>query len=379
MRKFVFYLLFIFSVTSFAQPYGHRYVTEQATQNITIDINTNIRVSIEWGEGDWDGAMGSAFGYGLSTDGTNWTWVQLPWFEDGSGSNKRCRTDVIIAIPGKYYYAYRMIKAANGGTTYSFGSDTWLQNSSTLSAVSTIIVGEVSKAIGFWNSTGTWEDGTVPSSSDNVAIMHDVNVSSSSQAASSVYVYDDKTLTIQNTGDLTISNGLTISSGAKGAGTLIVNSGASNTGSLITNGSIDGNVSVERYLSQGKYHYVSSPISNGTYSTLQQTPNSENDFFQYITTTNTWEDLNDGDAGSTALVIGRGYAVQYAGAGSVTKIFTGTLNNGDVTYSVTAAGIGNNAGTNLLGNPYPSAIDAKLFLSDGENTELRAHSNINSE
>ncbi len=179
-------------------------------------------------------------------------------------------------------------------------------------------------------------------------------------------------LTVEAGGIVNVEAGksLTITGALANSGTLTLKSTASGTASLITNGTVSVNVTVERYLSHGKYHYVSSPISNGTYSILQQGPNNENDFFQYNTATNIWEDLNDGDVGTTELVVGKGYAVQYAGAGSVTKSFTGTVNEGTVTYSVTSEGVGLNAGTNLIGNPYPSALDAKSFLTDGDNTEL---------
>lgn len=69
------------------------------------------------------------------------------------------------------------------------------------------------------------------------------------------------------------------------------------------------------------------------------------------------------DPSVTTLVAGTGYLIRAANnwpAATYTPflgVFTGVLNNGD--YSV-AAGVG----YNLIGNPYPSPIDADVFLAD---------------
>ena len=91
-KNYFLTILFILgSLSSFAQ-WGHRYATEQVNQNINVETGTNFTVSVEWGEGDW---TNSEFGYGTTTDGTGWTWVSLPWFEDGDGSNKRCNIRIL--------------------------------------------------------------------------------------------------------------------------------------------------------------------------------------------------------------------------------------------------------------------------------------------
>lgn len=148
---------------------------------------------------------------------------------------------------------------------------------------------------------------------------------------------------------------------------MLIESTAANTGSLIDNGNltIKGSVSVERYMTQGKYHYVSSSVSDATYSVLQSENNSDDDFFGFNTTDNIWEDLNDGEPAATPLEAGLGYAVQYAGTGSVIKTFSGSnFNTGNVSYDVTAA----SGGFNLVGNPYPSAINGSVFISTNSST-----------
>jgi len=198
-----------------ANPWGHRYATVQTNQNIVVDINTSFTVSIEWGEGDW---TSSNFGYGLTSDGTGWTWVDLPWFQNGDGSNKRCQTSISIGIPGKYFYAYRMTKSST--TSYSIGSDIWAENSSTLSAISTISVGEFTIASGNWSSISTWNGNEVPSSSKNVGIYHDVTLNQYGEVKS-LYIASGKTFTASDA----TPRILTIGKSVSGSSTTLSNSG----------------------------------------------------------------------------------------------------------------------------------------------------------
>jgi len=140
MKKFTIILLIFITSVSFAAPWGHRYNVEQPWQNNNVQSNTTLTVSVEWGEGNWDGADGSAFGFGSSKNGSGWTWIACSWFENGSGGNKRCKTNVTFTSTGTNWYAYRMIKAANGGTTYQHGSDAWSENTNLLEAVSYVVV-----------------------------------------------------------------------------------------------------------------------------------------------------------------------------------------------------------------------------------------------
>ncbi|MCD6233623.1 MAG: hypothetical protein J7K63_01100, partial [Candidatus Marinimicrobia bacterium] len=128
-------IVFFIPICLLANPWGHRYSTIQDWENgeFNITLGEKINFSVEWGEGDW---TNSSLGYGTSNDGTNWTWQDLPWFEDGEGTNKRCSTQVQFESSGTYYYAYRLIK--NEETTYQFGSDEWSENANNLQAQNTV-------------------------------------------------------------------------------------------------------------------------------------------------------------------------------------------------------------------------------------------------
>ena len=129
--------LALIAFTANAAPWAHRYndvaADGQDWQGTNVVQNSTLRVAVEWGEGDWDGAMGSAVGVGTTLDGSGWTWYELPWFENGGGSNKRCTNWVQFTTMGSNFWAYRIIKAANGGTNFHNGSTDWSETYSPLS------------------------------------------------------------------------------------------------------------------------------------------------------------------------------------------------------------------------------------------------------
>ena len=178
-----------------------------------------------------------------------------------------------------------------------------------------------------------------------------------------------------NTGkDLTVS-GNTSNSLAQG---LVIKSDATGTGSFIDNGTISGTgtAKVERYLtgysssSDKKFHILSAPVGSFPIQPeFVNLPNSTDDFYKWDETINTWINSRDGSgvwnsSFESNFQEGRGYLVAYPS--NLTKYFTGSLN----TYPAsspkilnctwTASGGGGGGGWNMLGNPFPSAIDWTL-------------------
>ena len=112
------------------------------------------------------------------------------------------------------------------------------------------------------------------------------------------------------------------------------------------------------------YTYWSSPVSGQTLYNLS--PNTLSDKYHSFTDPD-WID----ELGSNPMIAGKGYAIRTPKAGTwpngevvsfpyTQKVkFIGVPNNGDYTY----IGISNNK-SYLLGNPYPSAIDADAFLNE---------------
>ncbi|HPR58421.1 MAG TPA: T9SS type A sorting domain-containing protein, partial [Bacteroidales bacterium] len=151
-----------------------------------------------------------------------------------------------------------------------------------------------------------------------------------------------------------------------GAEAILVKSDENGTGYLIHNNA-GVPATVERYLSQGKYHYVSSPIADGTQSILYGTLGVD-DFYEWVETTREWINLNHPDNYNATGVLppAKGYAVAYA-AGDITKVFAGILNTGSYNFDATytpgeSSPYWNQRGFNLTGNPYPAMLDADMFL-----------------
>jgi len=210
-----------------------------------------------------------------------------------------------------------------------------------------------------WNVQATWSgigSQTQPTPAHNVSIENGHTVTITANGVCN-------NLTIKAGGNLVVNSGITL----KVKGNLIIQSSATGTGNFVNLGTLTltGTATVQRYLTGGHYHYVSSPISNGAYTILQQSPNTSHDFFSWSEPNHLWIDHNDSTNISQytgILTAGRGYAVQYAGA-PVTKSFTGTLNQGTVLFGITKnnySGVPSaDRNYNLIGNPYPAYITAK--------------------
>lgn len=174
-------------------------------------------------------------------------------------------------------------------------------------------------------------------------------------------------------GNMTVSGTLTNSAGTS---SLVVQSDASNTGSLIESSGVDA--TVERYISQDIYHYITPPVTEQNISLLQSgTAHSDFDLFWYD------EDYSGGlgpawiDASEQGgnLDVGLGYAYTYTPSDRTLE-FTGTTNQGNInetityTYDETYSADEWYFGWNLVGNPYPSRINATSFIDDAANSNI---------
>ncbi|MBN3035778.1 MAG: T9SS type A sorting domain-containing protein [Bacteroidales bacterium] len=144
------------------------------------------------------------------------------------------------------------------------------------------------------------------------------------------------------------------------SGNLTIYSNSSGTGSWIDNGnsSVGGITSVQRYITPNQWHYVSPPVINalsgvflGSY--LRAWDEATYMWGPYIVPTN------------IPLNVAQGYELWKTGSPKTFVYTGGNLNTGDIPASVTATDRNNNGGIhwgdyegwNLVGNPYPSAID----------------------
>ena len=195
------------------------------------------------------------------------------------------------------------------------------------------------------------------------------------------------TVTFNAGQSLSLVNGLTVTSGS-----ITFNNGAS---LLQTNNVANsGNIAYKRNVSGlfgYDYVYWSSPVLSQDISNFYSTPTPG---FKYY-----WDTLvnnGNGNGGNTsqgvwstasgAMQPGKGYIVRasssFGWTGNLTATFTGVPNNGIITVPVNRGSFDGASGYNglngslvtrdddnynLIGNPYPSAIDAVDFLTDSQN------------
>ncbi|WP_051929345.1 hypothetical protein [Flavobacterium sp. 83] len=208
-----------------------------------------------------------------------------------------------------------------------------------------------------WNGSA-WSTGLAPTSSEKI-IFDGFYSSATNLNGCSCQVNSGKSATILSGGILKITNELTV----LGTGTLTfennsslvqINDAAINTGNIIYRRQTTP-------ISKFDYTYWSSPVSPQTLYNVS--PNTLYDkFFSYNAVSDIWTQENPGNN----MVKGAGYIIRgpqnYAAPtppGLYEANFKGVPNNGIITIP-----IGGLDSSNLIGNPYPSALDANKFLTD---------------
>ncbi|MDP3642387.1 MAG: G8 domain-containing protein [Bacteroidota bacterium] len=187
------------------------------------------------------------------------------------------------------------------------------------------------------------------------------------------------TKTIASTSVVTVNATLTTND------LLAINSDATNSGSLImgASGTSTGGVTYNRYMAPTRWYITSAPVNatgfnsttnvNKIHVDATVSPNLY-DFATYSEPANDW--LFSYQSSSAAnlpnsLTPGQGYLISLKPTSDGLIKFTGALNNGDVTLTVTTS-TGN--GWNAVGNPYTSAI--KVVGETGSGSFLDVNSGI---
>lgn len=210
-------------------------------------------------------------------------------------------------------------------------------------------------------ATSTW-DGTswTPSAptSNDIIIFNGNYTSSSNIVGCSCQVLSGEVV-INSGNTMTLANELVVSGGTL---TFENKSSLVQTNSNFIN---TGNIKFEREttpLKQYDYTYWSSPVTNASLSQLA----TNAAFYSFDPNSNNWV----GQGGATTMTLGSGYIgrspnnLTYSPTQVVETTFVGVPNNGDITASI----LKSVSTSNLIGNPYPSAIDADLFITDAANS-----------
>ena len=350
----------------------------------------NIRVRIRYYAQDWyDGAAVDdiqLFGKRPLNTSFNWTSV-LPV---DAYLDAACTTNYTVGTPAVTVYI-KPTMAQLEQTTYSFTATAVLNNG--CSASSLVTIDNKSKVWkggtnGDWNNPNNWSPVGVPDANTCVIIPPAAN---NSNVLGTNYNGFGKTLQVINGGSLTLhpSNTLTITDFVEVRGaTSIFN--VENSASLIqiNNVANTGNISMKRNVNLRKLDYVywSSPVANFQLNAVS--PGTTGYKFKWIPTigsnTNGW---GNWVTANEAMVAGKGYIVR--GPNSYTSVlqnftanFVGVPNNGTINMPISRGvydGVDYPSGAsltpatkdddnwNLIGNPYPSAVNANLFLAANTN------------
>jgi hypothetical protein len=323
---------------------------------------------------------GDVFGVlpaGISLSGTGYQWAYStvsstgPWTNIAgatSSSFTPSTNNAPFNTPGTYY----LIRKAKLSSSNNISPNPYLAESESNAVKITVTQG--GRWLGIsgsdWNNVSNWCGG-VPTSGTNVIIPSEVPnqpVISNAASCNDIIISAGSILTIAASGSLDINGSINNQSGSNG---LVLESNATGTASLMHNTN-NAEATVKRYFSGDPeaWHFISSPVSDqeiagdwlpsGSYGN-----NTGYDLYVWneatscwiykldVTNTVNWNTVHPG----SNFISGKGYLYSVQ-APDQTKTFTGILNNGS--YSLPVSSSGTDAilkGINLLGNPYPSAID----------------------
>lgn len=226
--------------------------------------------------------------------------------------------------------------------------------------VTTTWTGAVSTA---WNTAGNWSCDAVPDSITDVTIAATTNqpVISSDVAIKTVTLNTGTSLTISTGFDLTVTNYI------HNSGTLTVENNANliqidavtNTGNIIVKRKSAPIVRLDHTL-------WSAPVTGQNLFSFSPATLT-NRFYTYATSSNAY--INTGLNASSTFEAGKGFAIRAPNNQSTVApipwegTFTGVPNNGTIPFTLNAT----IPGYNLVGNPYPSTIDAVAFVAANPN------------
>jgi hypothetical protein len=230
--------------------------------------------------------------------------------------------------------------------------------------------GDANLAINLIDVPFSYDGSTAPPTDSSIIINNDLTLSNDLQVCSCT-VAAGKTLTIATDKVLTVLENITVNSTGKivvqNSGSLVqTNNNSTYTGSATSFELYRNTTPVNRF----DYTYWSSPVSGQTLYNLS--PNTLSDkYLEYDSSIDNWKYLT---GGNYVMQPGKGYIVRAPSTIAISgspQVFTGKFvgvpNNGIISTPVTNKA-GNTTTTNLLGNPYPSALNADQFYADNSAT-----------
>ncbi|MEI6752791.1 MAG: T9SS type A sorting domain-containing protein [Paludibacter sp.] len=196
-----------------------------------------------------------------------------------------------------------------------------------------------------WGTASSWLDNAVPVTGSKVLVKNNLTIDQDASLAS-VTVNPGSKLTV-NSGKNFTSTSLTLNSDPSLGTATFVDNGTS----TITT------ATVNQYLSAGRNWYIASPVTTANASVV--TSANGNVLYKYDESSNNW--VTESGSFNT----GAGYVATVGASNAGNYTFTGTLNNGNVSDITLTRHAGvTKEGFNLVGNPYPSYLNAMTAINN---------------
>ncbi len=205
-----------------------------------------------------------------------------------------------------------------------------------------------------WNGSA-WSPAGNPTSDQN--ILFTANYAQNADVTACACTINSGTVNFPEGRYLKLGGKLTVNT----PGTLTFENNASLVQTANYTGTNTGDINYNRNFTGGEldYTYWSSPVVGQNLFDLSPLTKLDK-FYSFNSGANDWDELNPI---STSMIVGKGYIIRgiptpsIPPIGLVNLIFKGVPNNGSQSISVSAGKT-----SNLIGNPYPSAIDADAFI-----------------
>lgn len=213
------------------------------------------------------------------------------------------------------------------------------------------------------SSTKTWNGSWSPSAptiTDNIVFAGVGTYSSTGDLSGCSCLVTSGTVNINAGHSLTLTNGLTVT-----GGTMFFKNNSSLV--QVNNTANSGNITYERSIAPSirdtDYTYWSSPVAGFTVGGVSPTTSY---FYSYNSSIDNWQ----AESLTTVMTAGKGYIIRgpapFSGSGPppppAVSPFIGVPNNGNYAINGVVADR-----SYLIGNPYPSALDADTFLTINNN------------
>ncbi|RYE18781.1 MAG: hypothetical protein EOP51_21230, partial [Sphingobacteriales bacterium] len=235
-----------------------------------------------------------------------------------------------------------------------------------------------------WNTAGNWTPNGVPTIVNCVIIPNVfadpvIGGSSFTAYARNLKVLNGGRLDVDTSNTIVVENAVTVVSGGdffiRNNASLVQIDDVPNAGSVKMN-------RITQPMYRYDYTYWNSPMMMGTYTLSDLSPNTLFDkYFSWIPTVSGGMGNWFGESPSAVMNPAKGYIIRapqtYSTNPALTQpyaaTFVGTPNNGTISIPISVGVLGastTNDKMNLIGNPYPSAVNANAFLNNPSNAAV---------